>query len=97
MKAAQYRGEIASIDRRLAAATRVCPGARLLASGEDLRTRWEGMNATLRSQVIDELAVVMVLPARRGPGFDPAAIDVRWRRDERGAAEASTAAPLSCV
>jgi len=39
------------------------------------------MNATLRSQVIDELAVVIVLPTKRGRGFDPAGVDIRWKGD----------------
>jgi DNA invertase Pin-like site-specific DNA recombinase len=78
-RAAQYRAEIAAIDRKLAAALRVSPAARMLASGEDLRQRWEEMDATLRSQVIDELAVVTVKPTKRGPGFDPDAIDIRWK------------------
>jgi DNA invertase Pin-like site-specific DNA recombinase len=80
-KAEEYRREIAKIDRRLAAATRTSPVARMLASGQDVRERWEEMNATLRSQVIDELAVVIVLPTKRGRGFDPAGVDIRWKGD----------------
>jgi hypothetical protein len=53
-----------------------------MASGENLRQRWEEMNATLRSQVIDELAVVTVLPAKRGRGFDPDCIEIAWKVDE---------------
>jgi site-specific DNA recombinase len=78
-RAAEYKAQIAQIDRRLATALRISPAARMLASGEDLRERWEGMDATLRSQVIDELAVVRVLPAKRGRGFDPDAIELRWK------------------
>jgi site-specific DNA recombinase len=84
-RAAQYKAEIAGIDRRLAAALRVSPAARLLASGADLRQRWEEMDATLRSQVIDELAVVTVLPSKRGRGFDPDAIDLVWKEDLQSA------------
>ncbi len=80
-KAAGYKQEIAAIDRKLAAALRESPAGRLLASGEDLRERWERMDATLRSQVIDELVVVTVMPAKRGRGFDPDAIDVVWREE----------------
>ncbi len=53
----------------------------MLASGEDLRARWERMDATLRSQVLDEMVVVTVKPAQRGRGFDATAVDVAWRED----------------
>lgn len=76
-KAAQYKAEISAIDRKLAAATRVSLAAWLRASREDLRERWEQMSATLRNQVIDELATVRVLPAKRGRGFDVASIDLQ--------------------
>jgi len=90
-KAAQYKTRIAEIDGRLSAATRVSPAAAMLASGEDLRALWEQMDATLRSQVIDELVVVRVLPARRGRGFDPASVDIAWRRPENARPAAQTA------
>jgi DNA invertase Pin-like site-specific DNA recombinase len=79
-RAAEYKERIAAIDRRLRAALRISPAARLRASGGDLRERWEAMDATLRSQVIDELAVVTVLPARRGRGFDTEAVEIRWKQ-----------------
>lgn len=78
-RAVEYKAEIAAIDRKLAAALRVSPAGRLMASGQDLRERWEQMDATLRSQVIDELVEVRVLPAKRGRGFDTDALDVRWK------------------
>jgi DNA invertase Pin-like site-specific DNA recombinase len=81
-RAAEYKAEIAALDRKLAALTRVSPAARLRASGPDLRARWEQMDATLRSQVIDELAEVRVLPARRGRGFDPDAVEIKWKQPD---------------
>ena len=85
-RAVEYKAEIASIDRKLAAALRVSPAGRLMAGGEDLWQRWEEMDATLRSQVIDELVVVRVLPSKRGRGFDPDSVDISWRADqEQGA------------
>jgi DNA invertase Pin-like site-specific DNA recombinase len=80
-RAAEYRAEISAIDRKLAALTRVSPAARLMASGEDLRARWETMDATLRSQVIDELVWVEVKPAKRGRGFDYTSVDITWKAD----------------
>ncbi len=77
-RAAWYKAEVAKIDRELAAALNVSPKARLMAS-EDLRERWEQMDATQRSQVIDEVVTVTVLPTKRGRGFDPDAIDIAWK------------------
>ena len=56
--ATELKARIAAIDGKLADAMRSSPVAAMLASGEDLRQRWEHMSASLRSQVIDELAVV---------------------------------------
>ena len=79
-RAVEYKAEIAAIDRKLAAALRVSPAGRLMARGQDLQERWEQMDATLRSQVIDELMVVTVLPAKRGRGFDDDSVDIAWRK-----------------
>jgi site-specific DNA recombinase len=80
-RAAHYKAEIAAIDRKLAVTLRVSPAGRLLASGGDLRAQWEKMDATKRSQVIDELVTVTVLPAKRGRGFDPNAVRIEWKED----------------
>jgi hypothetical protein len=78
-RATKYKSEIAEIDGKLAAAARTSPTAALLATGRALRKRWEKLSPWARSQIIDEVAVVTVLPGRRGVcGFDPAHIDVRW-------------------
>jgi len=92
-RAVEYKAEIAAIDRKLAAALRVSPAGRLMARGQDLRERWEQMDATLRSQVIDELMVVTVLPAKRGRGFDDDSVDIAWRKTSEG----STTGPRSGI
>jgi DNA invertase Pin-like site-specific DNA recombinase len=81
-KAAEYKAGLAKIDGQLAGITRVSPAAAMLASGEDLRVRWEKMDPTLRSQVIKELVVVRVLPSKRGPGFHPDSVDITWLGDQ---------------
>jgi hypothetical protein len=45
------------------------------------RKRWAKLTPTVRSQIIDEVAVVTVKPCRRGVRrFDAAYIDIQWRR-----------------
>jgi DNA invertase Pin-like site-specific DNA recombinase len=81
-RAATYKDEIAAIDAKLAAAVRTSPTAALLASGKELRARWTAMTPAIRSQVIDEVAVVKV--RRGGQGrrpFDPTLVDIIWRVD----------------
>jgi DNA invertase Pin-like site-specific DNA recombinase len=80
-RAARYKEEIAAIDAELAAAVRTSPTAALLATGKELRERWEKLSPSIRSQIIDEIAVVTVLPGRRGErGFNPDYIDIRWKK-----------------
>jgi len=75
----QYKSEIADIDAKLAAAARTSPTAALLATGTKLRQRWAQMSPALRSQVIDEVAVVTVLPGGKGRRvFDPTLVDISW-------------------
>ena len=79
-ESADLKAKIAAIDSRLAAAARTSPASTLLASGPLLRQRWREMSAALRGQVIDEVAVVTVLPCPRGlRGFDPQYVDITWR------------------
>lgn len=79
-KAAGYKAEIAAIDSQLAAAARTSPTAALLATGKELRQRWVDLPPSVRSQIIDEIAVVTINPTRRGVRvFDAAAIDIAWK------------------
>jgi site-specific DNA recombinase len=80
-KSAQYKSKIAEIDRKLAAAARTSPTAALLATGTELRKRWAKLTPSIRSQIIDEVAVVTIQPCRpRGlRGFDPDYVDIGWK------------------
>jgi hypothetical protein len=81
-RAARYKEEIAAIDAKLAAAVRTSPTAALLATGKELRERWEKLSPSIRSQIIDEIAVVTVRPGRRGErGFNSDYITVEWKHD----------------
>ncbi|WP_165618160.1 recombinase family protein [Mycolicibacterium porcinum] len=73
---------IADVDRQLADAARVSPAAALVASGGDIRSRWEQLTPSLQRQIVDEVAVVTVLPCPRGlRGFDPDYVDLKFRAD----------------
>jgi site-specific DNA recombinase len=81
-ESADLKAKIADIDSKLATAARTSPASTLLASGPLLRQRWEDMSPALRGQVIDEIAVVTVLPCPRGlRGFDPTYVDIAWKED----------------
>jgi DNA invertase Pin-like site-specific DNA recombinase len=77
----QLRSQVADVDKTLAAAARTSPSANLLKDGTDkLMERWEKASADVRGKIIDELVVVTVNPAPRGPRFDPQYVDIKRRR-----------------
>ena len=76
---AQFKQDIDRLDKRITAARTVSPVADLLLSGEELRDRWAAMSADKRAQVIDALVTVTILPAGRGPRFDPSKIQIEWK------------------
>jgi hypothetical protein len=79
-ESADLKAKIAAIDGKLATAARTSPASTLLASGPLLRQRWTELTPALRGQVIDEVAVVTVLPCPLGlRGFDPTYVDIAWR------------------
>jgi DNA invertase Pin-like site-specific DNA recombinase len=84
-ESAELKAKIDAIDSRLAAAARTSPASTLLASGSLLRQRWREMSPALRGQVIDEVAVVTVLPCPRGLRcFNPDYVAIEWK-DEASA------------
>jgi hypothetical protein len=44
----------------------------------DIRAVREGLPLSHQRLVIDHLVTVRIMPARRGSGFDPASVDIRW-------------------
>ena len=78
-KAAEYKAKIADIDGKLAAAARTSPTAALLATGKELRKRWAKLTPSVRSQIIDEIAVVTIHPCGRGAQFRPRRLDMGWK------------------
>ena len=76
---AQFKQDIDRLDKRITAARTVSPVADLLLSGDELRDRWAAMSADKRAQVIDALVTVTILPAGRGPRFDPSKIQIEWK------------------
>jgi len=55
-----------------------------LAGNPDAATVWEGLDLGRRRAVLDTLVTVTVLPAKRGRYFDPASVDIAWKRRSDG-------------
>ena len=74
------RSKMAVIQNQLAEATRVSPAAALVAAGTDAWTLWQSMSPAQRSQAVDEVCQVTVLPSPKGlRRFDSQYISVVWR------------------
>jgi site-specific DNA recombinase len=55
-----------------------------LIGAEDVKATWEGLSLSHKRLVIDELVTVRILPSGRvGRGFDPATVDIRWKRQQK--------------
>ena len=68
-----------SLDRKLAQARTESPLTELALDSGDLASRWSKMTAEQRSEIIDALMTVTIMPAKPGPGFDPQTIKIDWR------------------
>jgi DNA invertase Pin-like site-specific DNA recombinase len=90
------RDKLQTLDRELADATRTSPAA-ALAAAVDVWDCWQAMTVDQRSQAVDELLSVRVLPLASGaraaqrikqglPTFDPQSIAVEWRQVASAAA-----------
>lgn len=79
--AAKLKADIAAIDAQLAAATGTSPIAALLATGTELRRRWDKLSPGVRAQIIDEVATVTIqpCPVRGKRGFDPDLVEIAWK------------------
>lgn len=82
----------------LQAATVDSPLADLIGA-EDVQATWEGLPLSHKRLVINELVTVRILPSgRKGRGFDPATVDIEWKRQpspRRGARRTRRATPPS--
>lgn len=68
-----------SLDRKLAQARTESPLTELALDDEALEARWSKMTAEQRSEIIDALMTVTIMPAKPGPGFDPNTINIEWK------------------
>ncbi|MEX3517686.1 recombinase family protein [Corynebacterium camporealensis] len=68
-----------SLDRKLAQARTESPLTELVLDSGDLESRWLKMTAEQRSEIIDALMTVTIMPAKPGPGFDPNTINIEWK------------------
>jgi site-specific DNA recombinase len=57
----------------------VPPDLAALVGADDVAARWEALPLRSQRAVLDELCRVVLLPTRKGAGFDPGSVDVRWR------------------
>ena len=80
MLAATVEGNtrLAEIEAQLHAAIVDSP-VKPLIGAEDIQAVWDGLPLSHQRLIIDLLVSVTILPAgRRGRGFDPATVDIRW-------------------
>jgi site-specific DNA recombinase len=80
--AAQIAADDAAIGAQLATAAAEPDVLEPFRGGDPAAVVWEALSVPRRRQVVRKLldAVVIERPARRGPGFDPNAIKVRWNQ-----------------
>lgn len=50
-----------------------------LAGHPDAAQRWAALDVSVQRKVVDLLVDVVILPTRRGPGFDPESVRVTWK------------------
>jgi hypothetical protein len=74
----ELRAQIEAAAGELARARRRSPAADLVLADGALENRWAALPAEVRSQVIDELMTVTILPAGRGR-FDPSKVRIEWK------------------
>jgi site-specific DNA recombinase len=72
---ASFDEKIAAIRERISAA----PGRRMLAQYEGISAEeWRALPLAVRRALVAASFRVTILPARRGPGFDPGGVRVEW-------------------
>ena len=80
----ELRVQIEAAAGELARARRRSPAADLVLADGALEDRWRALPAEVRSQVIDEMMTVTILPAKRGK-FDPSKIQIEWKHSGKSA------------
>lgn len=73
------RAQLAGVDAALGELTRRSPVADLIVAGGELQNRWDALTPDLKGKVVQELMTVTVLPAPRGPKFDPEYVRIDWK------------------
>ncbi|GAA0744582.1 hypothetical protein GCM10010199_72990 [Dactylosporangium roseum] len=80
------QARLTEIERELQAAVVNSP-LRPLIEAEDVRAMWDGLPLSHQRLVVKELVTVRILPTgRKGRGFDPAAVEIRWKGRPRATA-----------
>jgi site-specific DNA recombinase len=76
---ARLRPQIEAAERRVPSPARRTAVLVGLAGQADVAQRWEKLDVSVRRKVVDLLVNVIILPTRRGPGFDPESVQVTWK------------------
>lgn len=72
------RDDLAAVEAQMTTGSRAPVLADLVAA-DDVATAWGALGLDRRRAVISALLVPRLLPARRGPGFDPESVEIDWR------------------
>jgi len=76
---ARLRPRIATAERAIPAPTPTVAAVGQLVGVGDVKRVWAGLDVSVRRQVVDALMSVVVHPTRRGPGFRPEDIEIKWK------------------
>jgi site-specific DNA recombinase len=85
------RAELDRIEAQIAASISTSPMTEILSS-DDIFAAWAELDIPRRQAIVDAVCEVVLMPGRRGrppghrpgePYFDPASVDIRWRRASR--------------
>lgn len=78
---ATLRAEITEAERQLTGQSPHVAAVAELASSDDIEGTFKAMPVTRQRAILEALGLrVVILRARRGPGFDPASVDLQWAR-----------------
>ncbi len=72
----ELRTQLAGVDSVLAEAARTSPVVGLLDAGDRLVECWRALSPDMKGKVVQELMTVRVMPAPRGPRFDPEYVQI---------------------
>lgn len=76
---ARLRPQIEAAERLVPSPARRTEVLAGLVGQPDAAQRWAALDVSVQRKVVDLLVDVVILPTRRGPGFDPESVRVTWK------------------